>query len=56
MKFLRTLKREGKAVKYQDHYISKCSECPDQIALFCIRKKVFVGKNKIHRKCPLPDF
>ena len=56
MKFLRTLKREGKEVKHQDHYISKCGECPDQIALFCIRKKVFVEKDKIYEKCPLMDY
>ena len=56
MKFLRTLKRETSGVDHRDHYISKCSECPDQFSLFCIRKKVFVERDELYKGCPLPEF
>ncbi len=56
MKFLRTLKKSDKKVEHTDHYIEKCGKCPDQLTLFCIRKKVFVTKDNLYEKCPLPDF
>ena len=56
MKFLRTLKKEIGGVEHRDHYINKCSECPDQVSMFCIRKNTFVEKDALYEGCPLPEF